>query len=446
MKNIGIILAKEYLSRVQKRSFLIMTILGPVLIAATIIVPVYLAHIAEEPKEIGIVDETGFFVEPLLESATDKIRFRTIYDNIVQARDRFDQLQIDGLLYIPENAISAPSTIRIFSKKQLNFTVIGYIEQIIQKEIESHKLAVSGIDKRILQDIKTPIKISSILIDEKGGDRYAYFEVSMVLGLLSSILIYIFIFMFATQVMRGVIEEKSSRIVEIIVSTVRPFHLMLGKITGIALVGLTQFLLWIILSFLIVSFFQYQYPELFQWKKPPAVILENKGLTPQETEQILYAESIARDPANKILEGIYSIRFDIVISVFLFYFIFGYLLYASMFAAIGSAVENEADTQQFLLPVTAPLIIAIILAQVIVNNPDGVVATWLSLIPFTSPVIMMLRIPFGVPVYQIVISMVLLVLTFVFIAWLAAKIYRTGILMYGKKNNIRELIKWIRFS
>lgn len=446
MKSIALIISKEYTSRIKKRSFLIMTILGPILIALIVIAPVYIAKIAEKPKIIGYVDETGFFIEVLQKSETEKIKFKSFFNNIYQVKDKFDEYDIDGLLYIPENAISAPSTIRIFSEKHISFTVISYIEKIIQREIESHKLAISGIDNSILKEIRTPVKINSILIDDKGKDRYTFFEVSMVLGIVGSILIYIFIFLFSTHVMRGVIEEKSSRIVEIIVSTVKPFHLMFGKIIGIALVGLTQFLLWVILSFIIITFFQVRYPDLFLWQKPPTVLLENKGLTPEEVEKLYISEKIALDPANKILEGIYSINFNIVISIFIFYFIFGYLLYASLFAAIGSAVENEAETQQFLLPITSPLIIAIILTQVIINNPDGEVAKWLSLIPFTSPVSMMLRIPFGVPISEIVLSMIILILTIVVTVWFAAKIYRTGILMYGKKNTFKELIKWIKYS
>jgi ABC-2 type transport system permease protein len=267
--------------------------------------------------------------------------------------------------------------------------------------------------------------------------------VSMILGLIAGILIYVFIFSFGSQVMRGVIEEKTSRIVEIIVSSVKPFQLMMGKILGIAMVGLTQFVLWILLSFLIITSFQLLQPEKFSLQDSPQVMLDNKGLTPDEVEQMKMSEMIASDQGNKILEGIASINFDVIIMLFLFYFIFGYLMYAALFAAIGSAVDNEADTQQFMLPVTAPLIISILMAQMVINNPDGVVAFWLSIIPLTSPVIMMVRIPFGVHWTELALSMSLMVAGFLATTWFAAKIYRTGILMYGKKSSYKELAKWL---
>lgn len=443
MNKIRIIILREYLTRVKKRSFLIMTILGPILLAAIFIIPVYLAKVSDEPRKIGIVDETGFFIEAFQEATTKNIMFEPVWDDIQTARNRFDVLDYNALLYIPQGAISAPSTIRMMAKKQVNVNIVSYVETVLRKEIESHKLAVSGIDKSVLQSIETPIKVNTILFTDEGDEKYSYAEVSMILGFLGGILIYIFIFSFGSQVMRGVIEEKTSRIVEIIVSSVKPFELMIGKIVGIALVGLTQFLLWIILSFLIITGFQFSQPEKFSFRETPQVMLDNKGLTPSEIEQLQVSEMVAMDEGNKILEGIYAINFHTVILMFLFYFVFGYLMYAAMFAAIGSAVDSEADTQQFMIPVTAPLILAIIMAQVVINNPDGNVAFWLSIIPFTSPIIMMVRIPFNPPVFEVILSMLTLILSFLAITWIAGKIYRTGILMYGKKNNYRELFKWL---
>lgn len=444
MKKIRIIILREYLTRVKKRSFLIMTILGPILLAATFIIPVYLAKISDEPKKIGIIDETGFFIEAFKEANTKTIQFEPVWDDVQTAREKFDEKGFNALLLIPQSAISAPSTIRLMAKKQVNVNITTYVESVLRTEIESHKLSVSGIDKSVLQNIQTPVKVSTVLFTDEGDEKYSFAEVSMILGFISGFLIYIFIFSFGSQVMRGVIEEKTSRIVEIIVSSVKPFELMMGKIIGIALVGLTQFCLWILLSFTIITGFQLSQPEKFSFKEPPNVMLQNKGLTADEAEQIKLTESIALDEGNKILEGIYSINFPVIILMFLFYFIFGYLIYAALFAAIGSAVDSEADTQQFMLPVTVPLILSIIMAQAIINNPDGSVAFWLSIIPFTSPIIMMVRIPFNPPIFDVILSMFLLVATFFATTWLAAKIYRTGILMYGKKNNYRELWKWIR--
>ncbi len=443
MNKVRIIILREYLTRVKKRSFLIMTILGPILLAATFIIPVYLAKISDEPRKIGIIDETGFFFEAFEEANTKSIMFEPVWDDIQTARERFDELDYNALLYIPQGAISSPSSIRLMAKKQVSVNIVSFVESVLRKEIESHKLAVSGIDKTVLQSIETPIKINTILFTDEGDEKYSFAEVSMILGFIAGILIYIFIFSFGSQVMRGVIEEKTSRIVEIIVSSVKPFQLMMGKIIGIALVGLTQFLLWIVFSFLIITSFQLSQPEKFSFSEPPNVMLDSKGLTPEEVEQLQMSEMVAMDEGNKILQGIYAINFPTVIAMFLFYFVFGYLLYAAMFAAIGSAVDSEADTQQFMIPVTVPLIVAIIMSQFVISNPDGNVAFWLSIIPFTSPIIMMVRIPFNPPVIDVVISMVLLVATFLATTWIAGKIYKTGILMYGKKNNYRELFRWL---
>jgi len=446
MNKLKIIIAREYLTRVRKKSFIIMTILGPIFIAAIIIVPVYLAKISVETQKIALVDETGVFLEALSKNQTEQINFEPRWDDLLTVRSEYDEKNYNAILYIPERAISSPSLIQIYSKKQVGINVTTFIENVLQKEIEGQKLALSGIDRSVLENIKTPVKINSIIFSDDGKEQYSFTEISMVLGLIAGILIYMFIFMFGSQVMRGVIEEKTSRIIEIIVSSVSPFEIMMGKIVGIALVGLTQFALWVVLSFLIIAGFQLSQPETFTYKEPTPVQLQNKGLTPDEAEALRYSEMIASPQANRILEGIRAINFPVIILMFLFYFIGGYLLYAALFAAIGSAVDNEADTQQFMLPVTVPLIIAIVMSRFVINEPDGSIAYWLSIIPLTSPVIMMIRIPFNPPIIDVVVSVVLLIGGFIAATWLAAKIYRTGILMYGKKITYKELWKWITYS
>jgi ABC-2 type transport system permease protein len=268
--------------------------------------------------------------------------------------------------------------------------------------------------------------------------------VNMAIGFGAGILIYVFIFLYGVQVMRGVIEEKTNRIVEVIISSVRPFQLMMGKIVGIAMVGLTQFVLWVLLTLILVGIGQVTFLHDFS-------VLSNYG-----TEQIIPSmpnqfatggqQNINYSEVAEILSDIKNINFIHILLAFLFYFLGGYLLYSAMFAAVGSAVDNEADTQQFMLPITIPLVIAFIVSQFIMQNPEGSLAFWFSVIPFTSPVVMMVRLPFGVPVWEFVLSMALLVVTFIFITWLAGKIYRTGILMYGKKVTYRELWKWLRYQ
>jgi ABC-2 type transport system permease protein len=269
----------------------------------------------------------------------------------------------------------------------------------------------------------------------------------MILAMFSGILIYFFIFMFGAQVMRGVIEEKTNRIIEVIISSVKPFQLMMGKITGIGLVGLTQFLLWVILTGTIVTIAT----SSFSMKIKPGAATEQlmpsqaKGMSIQ-LPNAADSTKVSGEQSNEVINAIESIDFTVMIGMFLFFFVFGYLLYAALFAAVGSAVDSEADTQQFMLPLTVPLILSIVMAQYVIQEPNGPVAFWFSIIPLTSPVIMMIRIPFGVPYLQIILSMVILVAGFLGATWLAAKIYRTGILMYGKKVSYRELWKWLKYK
>jgi ABC-2 type transport system permease protein len=245
-------------------------------------------------------------------------------------------------------------------------------------------------------------------------------------------------------VMRGVMEEKMSRIVEVIVSSVKPFQLMMGKIIGVALVGLTQFLLWVILSTVVISFVSSTFMSGKSDEEKMEQMAKVKGM--QNMQQMPpQAQEVMKSKGEKLTELLGTINFPVIIGSFIFFFLGGYLLYSALFAAIGSAVDSETDTQQFMLPVTMPLVLAYIVSASVMENPNGSVAFWFSMIPFTSPIVMMLRIPFGVPYWQIGLSMFLLILGFIFTTWLAAKIYRTGILMYGKKVSYGELWKWLRY-
>ncbi len=442
-----IILKREYLSRVKKKSFIIMTILGPILMAALMIVPVFIAQMSDQKTIIAVVDETTIFAEKL--KSTENIKFIPLNEDIQTAKDKFDKNRYDAILYIPMSAINTPSTLRLLSDKFPSINVKLYIESQLKQELESMKLTASGIDKEILKSIETKVNITTIKISGDGEEEKSYPEIAMVLGIFSGILIYMFIFMFGAQVMRGVIEEKTSRIIEVIVSSVKPFQLMMGKIIGVALVGLTQFLLWIILTFALVGIFKTAFPDKFNVNDTAKIYTaDSKVLDSDKLKEISEISNAPKqtDATKEILKAISSINFGVIIGSFIFFFLAGYLLYAALFAAIGSAVDNEADTQQFMLPVTIPLIFAIVMAQFIMNNPNGPVAFWLSIIPLTSPIIMMIRIPFGVPYFDLILSMVLLIAGFIFTTWFAAKIYRTGILMYGKKITYKELAKWLFYK
>jgi ABC-2 type transport system permease protein len=288
-------------------------------------------------------------------------------------------------------------------------------------------------------------------IDEIGDESDSSTELSMIVGMFSGILIYMFIFLYGVQVMRGVIEEKTSRIIEVIISSVKPFELMMGKIVGIALVGLTQFLLWTILSGTLITGSKMLVEDHFA-DQGTAISIEQAMSTTQsispEVEEQASAE-LNQEAVDELFASISQIDFPVILFSFLFYFLGGYLIYSALFAAVGSAVDSEADSQQFMLPITVPIIFSFVMAQVVINNPTGPWAFWLSMIPFTSPIIMMVRIPFGVgttvPYWELGLSMTLLVIGFIATTWLAGRIYRTGILMYGKKISYKELWKWLRY-
>ncbi|HNW99376.1 MAG TPA: ABC transporter permease [Bacteroidales bacterium] len=445
MNKIPIIISREYLSRVKKRSFIIMTILGPILMAAMMIVPVYIAQMSDELKTIAVVDDSGIFYKRFAD--TDNIKFEYLNETKDQVLDSLESSSYYAVLYLPEEFVSKPSTgILYYQKSQPSITVKSYIETVLKKEMEAINLKTSGISKEVIESINTNIDLNLFKFSGNGFEEKSSTEVSTALGMFAGIMIYMFIFLFGTQVMRGVIEEKTSRIIEVIISSVKPFQLMLGKIIGIALVGLTQFLLWIVLTFGIYTVVQSAYPETFKLNKTENPLIGNSKIISHEQANELNANHYKNEGMRDFLKALSTINFGVMIMAFIFYFLFGYLLYAALFAAVGSAVDSEADTQQFMLPITIPLVFALLMSNFVINNPNGPVAFWLSIIPFTSPIIMMIRIPFGVPILDQVLSYSMLILGFLFCTWLAGKIYRTGILMYGKKVNYQELWKWITYK
>ncbi len=441
MSKTFLILKREYLTRVRKKSFIIMTFLGPVLLASLMIVPIWLASLSDiGERNIAVLDETGWFAGKF--ESGDNLKFTLVHGTLEDEKNEILKGAYDALLYIPKPELNIPVNAEFFSQRQITMNMRSYARNIMKTEVENRKLMASGIDPEVIKSSKTNINIIAIRMSDDGAETKSYTEIEVGLGIFSGVLIYFFIFLFGSQVMRGVIEEKTSRIIEVIVSSVKPFQLMMGKITGVALVGLTQFLLWVVLTGLLYFVFVTIYgPDKLA---SSAEVLSPAGSMMQEQAN----NSAIANQANvtEVFDIIRSINFEVMIFAFLFYFLGGYLLYASLFAAIGSAVDNEADTQQFMLPVSAPLILGIIASNFIVNNPDGPVAFWLSVIPLTSPITMMVRIPFGVPFWELAVSMVTLIAGFIFTTWLAAKIYRTGILMYGKKNSYRELWKWMYYK
>lgn len=436
MNKIGLIIKREYFTRVKKRSFIIMTFLGPLLIAAIYIIPILLAlHGDSEKRTIAVVDQSHWFERQFVNTENQTF-IRLDHIDIDSTKKLVQQGFFDIALFIPETQLNIPSSAVVYSMKQVPLDVESHIKEVMKNEIQVQKLLAAGVDPDILESIKTNINLSVIRMDEEGGEKETFTEVQFILGMVLAVMIYMFIMLFGGQVMQGVTEEKSSRIVEVIVSSVKPFQLMMGKIIGVSLVALTQFVMWIVLTGVIYIGFS------------AAVGLSHPEAISQGTvmaQEINSTSIMDNEAVQNVLNIVHSIDFGTIIVSFIVFFLLGYLLYATMFAAIGSLVDNNTDSQQFTLPVTVPLIIAILSAIYIVNDPDSSLAVWMSMIPFTSPVVMMVRIPFGIPIWQVIVSAVILAGSFVGMTWVAAKIYRTGILMYGKKPTYKEIFKWLKY-
>lgn len=435
---IGIIIKREYLTRVKKRSFIILTFLAPLFFAALMFLPAILMLNSEkfdEKKSIAVCDESSLFTGKFTD--TDVNTFVYVDNDINDVKNLVREGVYDCVLYIPGTQLNLPVNAEIYSMKQVPMTLTEHINSTMQTTIEHHKLLASGIDPAIVKAAHTTIHVQSIRMSEdENVEKKSYSEFEFILGLILAMVIYFVIFIFGGQVMRGVIEEKTNRIIEVIVSSVKPFELMMGKIIGIALVGLTQFLLWGVLTLGI-----YGIASTFL----PVHDVFSTGTVMSEQIVETAANTDSQETLTQMFDIIHSINFKAILWCFLFYFIGGYFLYSAMFAAIGAAVDNETDTQQFATPISLLLVIPMICSTVIANAPDSSISIWLSMIPFTSPVAMMLRIPFGVPIWQVVISVALLFATFVIFTWLAGKVYRTGILMYGKKVSWKEIFKWIKY-
>ena len=438
MSKILLILQREYLTRVRKKSFLIMTILGPLLMGGLFVAVALMDKVDTEKKCIVVLDQSGIFKGKF--KSSDRVEF--IYKELPVSlvRGMAEDSGYFGVLVIPaaSNVSSLEKAVVLYSDSQPGIEVVGRIEKTLEKVINENKYLDAGIDPERLTSIRTSVSIDTR--DMK--DQSTSTPLASGLGFAGGFLIYMFIFIYGAMVMRGVMEEKTTRIVEVIISSVRPFQLMMGKIIGVALVGLTQFLLWVVFTGVI-----YSAVGTSMMKAPAAFGNTESMINSAQGDSVLSVDHQSYGAtAEKVTTIISSINFPLMIGMFIFYFLGGYLLYSALFAAVGAAVDAETDVQQFMLPITLPLIISYVAAINVLNNPQGNIAFWFSIIPFTSPIVMMVRLPFGVPIEQIVLSMLLLVAGFIFTTWIAAKIYRIGILMYGKKVNYKELWKWIRYS
>ena len=438
MNKIILVIKREYLSRVRKKSFIVMTLLGPILMAGLMMTPLLMDTSDSEAREIWVCDESNLF-HTQFEDVNDT-HFEFINQNIEEVKRGFNESDAFALVHIPKVDTASidilESSVKVYAHKPMSFSNQRLISKNIESVVESIKLKEEGLTRELIDRTRSDVELNTIILGESGVEKSGSTEIAMGLSMAGGFLIYIFIFLYGAMVMRGVIEEKTSRIVEIIISSVKPFQLMMGKIIGVAMVGFTQFALWIILTFVISTVATTMLVD-------PADI--NIAELAQGTE--LVAQELQNESGLTIvLNQLEQMNNSFILMMFLFYFVGGYLMYGSLFAAVGAAVDSETDTQQFMMPITIPLIFSFIALQTILENPDSPLAFWCSIIPFTSPIVMMGRLPFDPPMWEIALSMVLLIIGFIFTSWIAGRIYRVGILMHGQKVSYKILWKWIKQS
>ena len=431
-----IIALREFTSRVKNKTFILMSIIGPLAIGALLVIPALFSNIDEDPKKLLVVDNSYLLLgtekiskhsfqylnpeEFDEESAISAVREKEIYD---------------GLLFLPPSENGDPDFIlrntRLYSKGDIGIDLTRDIERRLGKLATEEKLKINGVDPSLVKNSTTIVNIKNLNLTEKGSEASSL-PLKMAIGFGASFFIYMFTFFYSAQIMRGVIEEKTSRIVEVMITSVKPTQLLLGKIIGIAGVGLLQFLILIAFSTIIYS------------------VAGSIGLLGSDISEVTPGGGIMENTEsqtllNEVIESFKTFNIPKLIGFFVFYWLGGYLLYGALFAAAGSAVDAEADTQQFMIPLTVPLLITLMLATPMMQEPNGTLAVWLSLIPFSSPLAMMIRLPFGgVQTYEIALSMILLIIGFLGTTWISAKIYRVGILTYGKKASYKDLYKWLR--
>lgn len=447
LRTIGVVISREYTTRVKKKSFLVTTFLVPVLFAALCCIPALIMLFnKDEQKVIAVVDRSGIVI-PALES-NKEVQYAdcSVYE-LDSLKNGFSDSIYSAILYVSPLNQDKSVDVSTYSTKPVGVSLLSTIESQIELSVRDYRIEqynIAGL-KDILDEVDPTIEVNTYTIGEDGEDKISSAGVYVAISLGLGIIIFMFVTMFSASVMQSVIEEKQSKVVEVLLSSVNSIDLMFGKIIGVALVALTQFLLWIILTAVLVS-------GVF------AVVGKDKlmGSMDQQTELVqqipgndpAIAESLAPTPqlseAQEIMQTLDGLNIPQILLFFFIFFIFGYLLYASMFAAIGSAVENAEDSNQLQMPLTVPLMLAYFIALYSWNAPDSTLAVWGSMIPFTSPIVMLARIPFGVPAWQLALSVGLLVLTFVIMGWLSAKIYRVGILTSGKKVTWKDLWKWLR--
>ncbi|WP_411894673.1 ABC transporter permease [Winogradskyella sp. A2] len=440
MNHLPLIIKREYLTKVKNKSFIIMTFLSPLIMIALIALVSYLSQINNDKKRtISILDETGYLTD-IFESTENTSYLKLNGLSLEDAKELVKEKEDYGLLHIGEVASldDIGKNIKFYSEESPSLTIISAIERKVEKRLQEMKLQKDGVSLEQIDASKTNIDIAQESFD---GEKSSKIDnvVKLAFGGIAGYLLFMFIIIYGNMIMRSVIEEKTSRIIEVIISSVKPIQLMMGKIIGTSLAGVTQFAIWVVLGGLMLTIVSAIFGIDMAQVNTPQKDIVNQAIATQGADE-------AQVMAENIITAISNLPIGNLVIAFIFFFIGGYLLYSSLYAAIGAAVDNETDTQQFMLPILMPLILAVYVGVfTVIEDPHGTVSTVFSFIPLTSPVVMLMRIPFGVPLWQQGLSLLLLIGTFIFAVWFAAKIYRVGILMYGKKATYKELFKWLKY-
>ena len=455
LRNIKTIISREYLTRVRKKSFLLITFLGPIFFAAVCVLPSVIMMMSEDKdRKVAVIDESGI-VMPKFED-TSMIDFTEYTDVSADSlKTAFADMGYDAFVLVSQiDPQTKAVDVTAYSSSPMSVDMKEAISSRVEDAVEEYRLSLydMGDLKQIMEDVRFNSNMATYTLDSDGEEKISSSEVYMIVSLVLSMIIYMFIAMFSGMVMQSVIEEKASRVVEVLVSSVKATELMFGKIIGVACVALTQFFLWIILTAVLVtgvsSFIGFDSLMASATVQTEQMTQMTEGLgVDAEAMAMVMPDASAMAQGGEmgaILSTLQGLDYGTLLIAFVIYFVLGYLLYASLFAAIGSAVENEADTQQLQLPVTIPLMIGFFIAFYAFKAPDSAVVFWGSMIPFTSPIVMLARIPFGVPMWELALSVALLVATFAACGWASAKIYKIGILMFGKKTSFKDLWKWMK--
>lgn len=434
MNKILLVIQREYMTRVLKKSFWISSLLAPVLITAIYAIPIWLAMKDKEVKKVAILDQSHLWKASDLQDK--ELAFTFVSKPEAAFKTQFAAEGYDAFVSVPGDVLTNPKGLHIYSSKNIGLSLKESVERLIQNKVRQELMYKAGISAKVYEDTQVDVDSETITISETGDETNSSSAGAMILAGVMGLILYVTLLLYGSQVMNGVIEEKSNRIIEVIISSVKPYQLMLGKIIGVGLVGLTQFVLWIVLTIGLT-----QVTGKFYASKAKAAVELSQGNTSVEMNK-----AMQDSPMGEVTKVLESTNIPLILLSFLFYFFVGYLLYSSLFAAIGSAVESPTEAQQFTFIVMIPIILSFLLAQYTMQDPDSTIAFWASMIPFTSPINMMVRLPYGVPVWELAVSMALLVLGFLACSWLSARIYRVGILMYGKKVTWRELAKWLFYQ